>query len=110
MGIFDRWRRRKPDDSIDQTDYDILDEVEPDEQMIDETVTEQMLPGFRRFDDVVETVVEWYEDDVPDVDELRRTVLAHPAHLGCTPAGGGNLGLAQQPVRPSPVRLRGARP
>ncbi|MCE0457366.1 DUF6891 domain-containing protein [Curtobacterium flaccumfaciens] len=75
MGIFDRWRRRKPDDSIDQTEYDILDEVEPDEQMIDETVTEQMLPGFRRFDDIVETVIEWYEDDAPDLDELRRTVL-----------------------------------
>ena len=73
MGIFDKWRR-KPSDDIDQSAYDILDEVEPDDEMIDEAVTELLLPGFTRFADIVDSVVEWYEDDVPDVAEFRDTV------------------------------------
>ncbi|ROS73265.1 hypothetical protein EDF24_3376 [Curtobacterium sp. PhB130] len=77
MGFFDRWRRPKGvDDGVDQTGYDILDEVEPDDQMVAEAVTERVLPGFLRFDDVVEAVVEWYADDVPDEAEFRAIVVA----------------------------------
>lgn len=76
MGFFDRWRRKPEGDGIDQTAYDVLDEVEPDDQMIDETVTEHVLPGFLRFDDLVEVVVEWYVDDVPDEAAFRATVAA----------------------------------
>ncbi|WP_423919338.1 DUF6891 domain-containing protein [Frigoribacterium sp. 2-23] len=66
--------RRVQPDGIDQSAYDILDEVEPDGETIDEAVTELLLPGFTRFADIVDSVVERYEDDVPDVAELRDTV------------------------------------
>lgn len=75
MGFFDRWRRKPVDDGIDQTAYDVLDEVEPDDEMIDEAVSEHLLPGFLRFDDVVEAVVEWYADDVPDEAAFRSAVV-----------------------------------
>ncbi|MGW8431568.1 DUF6891 domain-containing protein [Curtobacterium citreum] len=60
MGIF--FWRRQPQPSIDQSKYDILDEVVPDDHDLYGSVSEQMLPGYTRLDDLVDGIVEECQD------------------------------------------------
>ncbi len=69
MGIL--FWRRQPAPTVDQSKYDILDDVVPGDEDLYGLVSERMLPGYTRFQDLIDDLDEEYQDALET--ELERT-------------------------------------
>ncbi|MCJ1712885.1 hypothetical protein [Curtobacterium sp. VKM Ac-2922] len=75
MGIL--FWRRQPKPVINQSQYDVLDDVVPDDEDLYGIVSERLLPGYSRLEDVVQDLVEEYQEALETETERTEETFRH---------------------------------